>query len=159
MAKRKKTASGVPDARVRPWVVTTLSVLFVLLVALWAWFQLGTYEQGVLDVYANQQDGYVQLVLEQIHLTEKGRHRGPDRGDPGHAGRLHQPVLDPLQAGVADLCQGRDGDKPLPGLHHRHLLPDQLRPGLRGPAGAGPCHTRDHPDRHPPLHRLRRCAF
>ncbi len=67
--KAKKTdASG---AGVRPWVVTALSFLFVALVALWAWFQLNTYEQGVLDVYANQQDGYVHLVLEQIHLTEK----------------------------------------------------------------------------------------
>ncbi len=72
MAKAKKAKKkGVPGAGVRPWVVTALSFLFVALVALWAWFQLNTYEQGVLDVYANQQDGYVQLVLEQIHLTEK----------------------------------------------------------------------------------------
>lgn len=55
---------------VRPWVVTIFSFLFIILVGVAAWFQLNIYEQGVLDVYANQQDGYVQLVLEQIRLTE-----------------------------------------------------------------------------------------
>lgn len=70
MARTKKTRKK-DGAGVRPWVVTALSFLFVALVALWAWLQLNTYEQGVLDVYANQQDGYVHLVLEQIHLTEK----------------------------------------------------------------------------------------
>ncbi len=64
--KKPKKSQGV-----RPWIVTTCSVLFVLAVAFAAWRQLDTYEKGVLDVYANQQDGYVQLVLEQIRLTEK----------------------------------------------------------------------------------------
>ncbi len=64
--RRKKSGGGV-----QPWLITVLSFLFVAAVALWAWFQLDAYESGVLDVYANQQDGYVQLVLEQIQLAEK----------------------------------------------------------------------------------------
>lgn len=56
---------------VKPWIITTLSILFVVLVGAFAWLQLHSYERGVLDIYANQQDGYVQLVLEQIRLTEQ----------------------------------------------------------------------------------------
>lgn len=63
---KKQTQTGV-----KPWIITTLSILFVVLVGTFAWLQLHTYEQGVLDIYANQQDGYVQLVLEQIQLAEK----------------------------------------------------------------------------------------
>lgn len=67
MKKRPKQ----PRRGVRPWIVTALSILFVLVVGTACWFQLNHYEHGILDVYANQQDGYVQLVLDQIHLTEK----------------------------------------------------------------------------------------
>lgn len=56
---------------VPPWVITTASLLFVVTAGFLAWLQMDNYEQGVLDVYANQQDGYVQLVLEQIQLTEQ----------------------------------------------------------------------------------------
>lgn len=63
--KTKKPRQGV-----RPWLVTAISLVFVLLVGVLAWLQMSNYEQGVLDVYANQQDGYVQLVLEQIRLVE-----------------------------------------------------------------------------------------
>ncbi len=69
--KQKPAKKTVKGAKTRPWLITAASFLFVIAVALWAWFQLDTYEKGVLDVYANQQDGYVQLVLEQIRLTEK----------------------------------------------------------------------------------------
>ncbi len=70
MKSKSKQKSPIKRG-VRPWVVTALSLLFVLAVGAVAWFQLNSYEQGILDVYANQQDGYVQLVLEQIWLTEK----------------------------------------------------------------------------------------
>ena len=56
--------------RLNTWVVTVLSLALVLAVGAIAWLQLGSYEEGVLDVYANQQDGYVQLVLDQINLNQ-----------------------------------------------------------------------------------------
>lgn len=62
--KRKKLR------RVNAWVVMILSLLAVAVVGFLAWTQLNVYEEGVLGVYANQQDGYVQLVLDQINLKE-----------------------------------------------------------------------------------------
>lgn len=56
--------------RVNAWVVIIAVLAFVALVGGIAWSQLHTYEEGVLDVYAVQQDGYVQLVLDQINLQE-----------------------------------------------------------------------------------------
>ena len=43
-------------------VVAALSGVF--------WWQLKRYEDGIIDIYANQQDAYVQLVLDQINLKE-----------------------------------------------------------------------------------------
>lgn len=40
-----------------------------LLAGTFAWFQLNRYEQGVVEIYAVQQDAYVQLVLDQINLN------------------------------------------------------------------------------------------
>lgn len=62
------------DTRKRPineWVITIGTIIFALLIGLLAWRQLYKYEMGVLDVYAVQQDGYVQLVLDQINLTDE----------------------------------------------------------------------------------------
>lgn len=70
---RKKARPGI-----RPWLVTVAALLLAAAVGYLAWLQLGSYEQGVLDVYATQQDGYVQLVLEQIRLTEQ---RGGSEAD------------------------------------------------------------------------------
>ncbi len=46
------------------------TVLFSLLAALFLLLQERRYENGVLDVCATQQDGYVQLVLDQINLKQ-----------------------------------------------------------------------------------------
>lgn len=56
--------------RVNSWAVMLGSVLFVLAIGALAYLQLKNYESGVLDIYARQQDGYVQLVLDQINLLE-----------------------------------------------------------------------------------------
>lgn len=70
--KAKKTKkAGKTRQGARPWVITTISLVFILAIGTLAWLQMSNYEQGVLDVYANQQDGYVQLVLEQIQLVEQ----------------------------------------------------------------------------------------
>lgn len=54
------------------WLITIFVFVFVLLVGFLAWLQLSSYEEGIMEVYALQQDGYVQLVLDQINL-ERGR--------------------------------------------------------------------------------------
>lgn len=52
------------------WLVTLGAIAVILVVGFLAWLQLDTYEHGILDVYAVQQDGYVQLVLDQINLID-----------------------------------------------------------------------------------------
>lgn len=54
----------------RIWIVAGIMMLLVAVCVFFAWMQMKKYEQGVLDVYAVQQDGYVQLVLDQINLQE-----------------------------------------------------------------------------------------
>lgn len=61
--KKKKSEVNV-------WLVTLSVLLVVLVIGFLAWLQLDTYEHGILDVYAVQQDGYVQLVLDQINLIK-----------------------------------------------------------------------------------------
>lgn len=51
-------------------VCTAASMIVAACVALFVWFVMGRYESGILDVCAVQQDGYVQLVLDQINLRE-----------------------------------------------------------------------------------------
>ena len=52
--------------------IVGVTVLCAILVAacagVFTWYLLLRYEAGLLDVCAVQQDGYVQLVLDQIHL-------------------------------------------------------------------------------------------
>ena len=48
---------------------TVFAGAFALLAGMFAWFQLNRYEQGVVEIYAVQQDAYVQLVLDQINLN------------------------------------------------------------------------------------------
>ncbi len=56
--------------KLNAWLVTIGAIAAILVVGILSWLQLGTYEQGILDVYAVQQDGYVQLVLDQINLID-----------------------------------------------------------------------------------------
>lgn len=55
------------------WNSLTLWVTFAFCAAmlggLFAWFQIAQYETGVMEIYATQQDSYVQLVLDQINLN------------------------------------------------------------------------------------------
>jgi hypothetical protein len=51
--------------------VTVLCMLVLILAAgAFAWYQMDRYETGILEVCADQQDAYVQLVLDQINLKE-----------------------------------------------------------------------------------------
>lgn len=67
ISRRKKNST---KKRRSAWLVCGLVFLFIAVVGLLAWKQLKKYEQGILEVYALQQDGYVQLVLDQINLQE-----------------------------------------------------------------------------------------
>ena len=67
MKKNANKAKGGPGL----WPVAVAALLFVIAVGFLARRQLDRYEQGVLEVYADRQDDYVRLVLEQVRLTER----------------------------------------------------------------------------------------
>ena len=48
----------------------TIALLLGGVVGFVGWLFIGRYEEGVLQVVADQQDSYVQLVLDQINLKE-----------------------------------------------------------------------------------------
>ncbi len=70
-AKKQSERQQTHKRRVNTWIVTVLSLALVITVGALAWRQMSSYEAGVLDVYASQQDGYVQLVLDQINLNQQ----------------------------------------------------------------------------------------
>ncbi len=59
--KKKKSINSVA-------VTVLLAGLGVAILAVFFWLQLENYEKGILEVYSEQQDAYVQLVLDQINL-------------------------------------------------------------------------------------------
>lgn len=65
-----KKKSKKKKRELNAWLVTLGTLVLVIAVGFCAWLQLDTYEDGILDVYAVQQDGYVQLVLDQINLLD-----------------------------------------------------------------------------------------
>lgn len=65
LKKRKKS-----DGHVNAWLVLAVVLAFVVAVGILAKMQLDKYENGILEIYATQQDGYVQLVLDQINLQD-----------------------------------------------------------------------------------------
>lgn len=70
MKRLKKEQRETKKKKRHPIVGITLvcAVLASLCAGTLAWFLLARYEAGLLEVCAVQQDGYVQLVLDQIHL-------------------------------------------------------------------------------------------
>lgn len=50
-------------------VISLIAIVFVLIIGYIAKLQIDKYEHGIMDIYAIQQDGYVQLVLDQINLV------------------------------------------------------------------------------------------
>ena len=68
--RRKERKSKKKIKRVNAWRVIAVVIVFVVLLSLAAWRQIARYEKGILSVYAKQQDGYVQLVLDQINLQD-----------------------------------------------------------------------------------------
>jgi len=61
---------GGKKRKLNVWFLTFLILVFAVVVGVLAWMQLKSYESSVMEIYADQQDGYVQLVLDQINLNK-----------------------------------------------------------------------------------------
>ncbi|MDO4877313.1 MAG: hypothetical protein Q3987_08020, partial [Oscillospiraceae bacterium] len=46
--------------------VTIGAVFIAILLSAFAWWEIVNYEQGVAELYAQEQDGYVEIVARQI---------------------------------------------------------------------------------------------
>lgn len=57
-------------SRFSVWLIPFGVLLFASIVGVLAYTQLKAYERGVMEIYADQQDGYVRLVLDQINLNK-----------------------------------------------------------------------------------------
>lgn len=68
--KKVKKSKSYRQARWLTAKVVLFSLVTVILLAVFFWYQIERYEQGIINVYASQQDAYVQLVLDQINLKE-----------------------------------------------------------------------------------------
>lgn len=70
--KKKKAQAEIVIAgkKVRFKAMAAVIILLVGLCILIALYQLYRYDKGVLEIYADQQDGYVELVMEQIALRD-----------------------------------------------------------------------------------------
>lgn len=65
MMKVKGKLTG--EQKIRIWLSTT--VCLALVFVLFSIIQIRKYEKSVLDIYADAQDAYVQLVLDQINIA------------------------------------------------------------------------------------------
>lgn len=52
--------------------VTAILIIFALVIEWLTIYELNAYERGVLDVYAEEQDGYVKITLDQINRLGDG---------------------------------------------------------------------------------------
>lgn len=68
--KKAEAEIRVAGKRVRFKVLAILIILLVALCIAISVYQLYRYDKGVLEIYADQQDGYVELVMEQIALRD-----------------------------------------------------------------------------------------
>lgn len=67
MSKKKREKTFINSLSL--WVA--FAFLMAITGALFAWLQIAHYEEGVIEIYATQQDAYVQLVLDQINLNRE----------------------------------------------------------------------------------------
>ncbi len=68
---RKQKKAKKKRSSVAFW--TAFAVVCAVLGGVLGWVQMDKYEQGVVEIYATQQDAYVQLVLDQINLNKTRR--------------------------------------------------------------------------------------
>lgn len=53
------------------WIIA-FAIVLALGLGAFSWYQVARYGDNVIDIFADQQDAYVQLVLDQINLIEDG---------------------------------------------------------------------------------------
>ena len=74
-SEQKKNQTKKPTRRKKKMIptlrITIFSVIIAVLCGLYAGFLINNYERGVAEIYAVEQDGYVQLVLDQINLQDE----------------------------------------------------------------------------------------
>lgn len=78
MAARKSKTSNktLKQKGFKTGAIAAISVTLALIAGALCWWQLEHYEDNLLEIYAEQQDDYVQLALDQIRLVD-------DRSDKG----------------------------------------------------------------------------
>ncbi len=70
---RKKADTTTDKIKYRTFkrvLLTIFSLMVVAGVSIFSYLQIVNYEESVIDIYATQQDSYVQLVLDQINLVD-----------------------------------------------------------------------------------------
>lgn len=86
--KPSNTVIAIGNRKVKFKTLAALVILLILVLLGVAAYQLHRYDEGVLSIYADQQDGYVELVMEQVAL------RDPDATDS----QIIQEILGTLDA-------------------------------------------------------------
>ncbi len=69
--KPQKKIKKYPWESVTAW--TFFAILSVTVCVAFATWQIVRYEEGVISIYARQQDAYVQLVLDQININKEDK--------------------------------------------------------------------------------------
>ena len=69
-ATPKRKLRGRKQTGLNVWLLTFAVFGLVAAAGIFFLIQIANYEDGVVEIYATQQDAYVQLVLDQINLVE-----------------------------------------------------------------------------------------
>ena len=64
--KKKPFAIGI-------WKISVLSLLCAMIAGAFSYHQMDTYEESVIEIYATQQDTFVQIVLDQMNRLDSGK--------------------------------------------------------------------------------------
>lgn len=68
MSKKNKAIKNTRESKSLVILFTVMILILSVLLSVFAWWQIHNYELGVAELYAEEQDGYVELVARQIEL-------------------------------------------------------------------------------------------
>lgn len=71
---KAKKKDGSPKKRRKhfgAWIIALVALACATIAGLFYWYQIEHYEDNLVEIYAEQQDAYVQLVLDQINLVDE----------------------------------------------------------------------------------------
>lgn len=72
MKKEKKSNREIRKINLKYGIIMVSTLVAMVLFSLFGYQLMQRYEESVLRIYADQQDNYVQLVLDQINLQPEG---------------------------------------------------------------------------------------